>query len=422
MTPRFDESQRGKTLLHPKLPQQRKIVPKNEGVDHGVSDETPKNHDRNKGSGNPIDDRTASTAASVLPKVSHSFVICADTQYGMITDNRNWDEEIEYSRKAIHFMNGMHPRPAFCCVCGDLTDMDRSFEVSKGARSRFTMEECDEVQLQQRKDFKVVWSELHEDIALVCLCGNHDVGNRPTKRSMELYRKEFGDDYLAFWSAPNVYNIVLNTTLFSASSGEETIEEMARDQFQWMEERLKEVRSAFSSPHHNLLKGEQPTSGQTITMSSKNDDTSNEQNNEAIIFVFGHHPWFLYDENEEPATMSGFCEWNNSRIPDSYFVIPKERRLPHLDLFRKYGVAASFSGHFHQNLVSETSFGMKMIVTGPLSAMLESTGKIEKKAQRHAEGLVLDEPDTLGVRLVEVLDDGSFRHEFISIVEGEKCK
>ena len=81
-----------------------------------------------------------------------------------------------------------------------------------------------------------------------------------------------------------------------------------------------------------------------------------------------------------------------------------------------------FSGHFHQNLVSETSFGMKMIVTGPLSAMLESTGKIEKKAQRHAEGLVLDEPDTLGVRLVEVLDDGSFRHEFISIVEGEKCK
>eukprot|EP00536_Pseudo-nitzschia_multiseries_P011739 jgi/Psemu1/260100/estExt_Genewise1Plus.C_4130075 len=317
-------------------------------------------------------------------QVTHRFVICADTQYGMMTDNDNWDTEIEYSRKAIRFMNRMHPRPAFCCVCGDLTDMDRSFEVNK-TNSKFTMDECDEIQLRQRRDFKRIWSGLHEDIALVCLCGNHDVGNRPTKRSMELYRKEFGDDYLAFWSAPNVYNIFVNTTLFSDPSGDEVTEEMARDQFRWVEERLKEARATKCQP-----------------------------NDEAIIFVFGHHPWFLYDENEEPENMTGFCEWNNTQIPDGYFVIPKERRIILLELFRRYGVSASFSGHFHQNLVSETSFGMKMIITAPLAAILESTGKKEKKKEQ-TENLILDEPDTQGVRVVEVLDDGSFRHEFISI-------
>lgn len=33
------------------------------------------------------------------------------------------------------------------------------------------------------------------------------------------------------------------------------------------------------------------------------------------------------------------------------------------------------SGHFHQNLVAQTSWGMPMIVTGPLSFVLSSTSK-----------------------------------------------
>mmetsp|Transcript_67 Transcript_67/g.173 ORF Transcript_67/g.173 Transcript_67/m.173 type:complete len:407 (+) Transcript_67:72-1292(+) len=404
MTPRFDQSQVSRTLVHPKLPQQ--TVSKGEGDDGGISNGNANSNDRK----NANDDGNEGRKTSVTPQVTHSFVICADTQYGMITDNENWRTEIEYSRKAIRFMNGMNPRPSFCCVCGDLTDMDRSFEVNK-VNSKFTMEKCDEIQLWQRQDFKRIWSELHEDIALVCLCGNHDVGNRPTKRSMELYRKEFGDDYLAFWSAPNVYNIFLNTTLFSDPSGDESTEEMARNQFQWMEERLKEARAVL--PHQNLIEEKQP--GQHHHQQSENIRVKHPSNDKAIIFVFGHHPWFLYDENEDADTMTGFCEWNNNRIPDSYFVIPKERRSILLELFCKYDVAASFSGHFHQNLVSETSFGMKMIITGPLSAMLESSGKKQMKTEE-TENLVLDEPDIQGLRLVEVLDDGSFRHEFISIV------
>ena len=47
---------------------------------------------------------------------------------------------------------------------------------------------------QQVRDFKRVWAGLDSDIALVCLCGNHDVGNRPTKESIEHWTSAFGDD------------------------------------------------------------------------------------------------------------------------------------------------------------------------------------------------------------------------------------
>ena len=102
-----------------------------------------------------------------------------------------------------------------------------------------------------------------------------------------------------------------------------------------------------------------------------------------------------------------------------------------MELFRKYNVAASFAGHFHQNLVSETSFGMKMIITGPLSAMLESSGKKEKikgeidvkttadlnsDSNNNNNNISINEPDTQGLRLVEVSEDGSFRHEFVAII------
>ena len=405
MIPKFDRSHIGRTLVHPKLSQQR----------------NPASGDDGRNSSNDDGQRTLATA----PSTKHRFVICADTQYGMITDNEEWETEKEYSRNAIQFMNGMNPRPIFCCVCGDLTDMDRSFEVNK-PNSKFTMDECDEIQLQQRRDFKTIWSKLHDDIALVCLCGNHDVGNRPTKRSMELYRKEFGDDYLAFWSSPNVYNIFLNTTLFSDPSGDETTEEMSRHQFRWLEERLKSVRSEQPLPSTQQQQIIQRRSNATTTTT-----TTTTTNGEATIFVFGHHPWFLYDEYEEADTMKGSCEWKSKIIPDSYFVIPKQTRALIMELFRKYNVAASFAGHFHQNLVSETSFGMKMIITGPLSAMLESSGKKEKikgeiddktiadlnsDSNNNNNNISINEPDTQGLRLVEVSEDGSFRHEFVAII------
>ena len=55
---------------------------------------------------------------------------------------------------------------------------------------------------------------LHKNMIIsVCVCGNHDVGNRPTKDTIENYKSTFGDDYFSFWYS-GVHFIVLNSQLY----------------------------------------------------------------------------------------------------------------------------------------------------------------------------------------------------------------
>ncbi|KAL7473812.1 hypothetical protein ACHAXS_014348 [Conticribra weissflogii] len=350
---------------------------------------------------------------------SHRFVVCADTQFGITARNQHWDAEAEYSMAAVDLINSMAPRPSFVCVCGDLVDMEYSFEKTKGAKSQFawyfderktgiaSRDVCDSIQDEQNEDFKkVCWrvechgiSRLCRKIIIHrhtfssthilitthsvllfgvsypfadmvrtpsrycvgskswrCLCGNHDVGNRPTPRSISRFRAAFGDEYLAFW-ANGTYNIVLNNVLFVDHS---RAKKMHATQLQWLEDRLR-----YAQDHEAKQ-----------------------------VYVFAHHPWFLYDEDEDPETLTGASpypdEWRtgvvaaeedvaDATFPDSYFSMPKRYRVQALELFRKYRVDACFSGHFHQNLISRTSWGCDMIVTAPLSVVFESTGKTQRK-------------------------------------------
>ena len=121
--------------------------------------------------------------------------------------------------------------------------------------------------------------------------------------------------------------------------------------------------------------------------------------------MFGHHPWFLYDENEDPSTLEGKSSFGGETIGDSYFSMALEPRSVALELFKEFGVTAAFCGHFHQNLVSETSFGMKHIITGSLSVVLNTTGITAPT-----------EPQTRGIRVVEVGESAAqLSHEFISL-------
>lgn len=214
------------------------------------------------------------------------------------------------------------------------------------------------------------------------------IGNRPTPQSIEKFTDAFGDEYLAFW-VNGTYNIALNNVLFINPDG---APEQFQAQLKWLEERL-----IYANAHHA-----------------------------AQIYVFAHHPWFLYNDDEEegdfdPKVGSAFPpEWDDGSgkfdgaiFPDSYFSMPLKYRTMALTLFEKYNVSASFSGHFHQNLVSKSSFGMDMIVTGPLSMVFESTGKPTQSEQ-----------DSRGVRVVEVNVDeknrrGSFTHHFESLDEDQ---
>jgi hypothetical protein len=292
--------------------------------------------------------------------------------------------------------------------------------------------------IRSHSAIRLLCTRLHPDIALVCLCGNHDVGNRPTPRSIARFRSAFGDEYLAFWSNGS-YNIVLNNVLFVDRSGAERI---FNTQLRWLENRLQ-----YAKEHQA-----------------------------ANIFVFAHHPWFLYDEKEDPEELTGSSpypkEWlaseegestavdATSSFPDSYFSMPKKSRTQALELFRQYNVKACFSGHFHQNLVSKTRWGMDMIITAPLSVVFESTGKHRsnttkrfleeqqeclaykcgrrRKMTYESEEAMLDssssscecksciseilsddesleEVNCRGVRVIDVQSTGGFRHRFVPL-------
>ena len=139
---RYNNSQRNRALIHPLLPQ-----PSTENAREEADEKS------------EVRQHTS----------SHRFVVCADTQIGMTSKNKEWETELAYSRKAIQLINSLQPRPLFCCCCGDLVDMEYTFFEGQG----FTREECDRIQNQQNEAFKSVWSGLNQDIALVCLCGNH---------------------------------------------------------------------------------------------------------------------------------------------------------------------------------------------------------------------------------------------------------
>ncbi|KAL7558158.1 hypothetical protein ACA910_016213 [Epithemia clementina (nom. ined.)] len=353
--PRFSNAQKDRSFYHPLFPQ-------------------PNRHNSN----NDYDGSSSMITTTDPPHETYCFVVAADTQLGMTHGNTDWEKEKEYSRAAVEYMNQMNKRPLFCCVCGDLVDMTAEIYASRGVKDikdegkieekKWTREECDRIQDQQNADFQTIWSDLHPDIALVCVCGNHDVGNRPTPASIERFRSAFGDDYFSFW-VKDSYNIIVNTSLFSDSGN---APELFQEQWDWLEDRL---RYAAQQPARH-------------------------------IFVFGHHPWFLYHEDEDEADMKGFSP-NPSGGPDvkdSYFVIPRTVRRKVLALFAKYKVTAALAGHFHQNLVSKTSFGMHMIVTSSLSMVLQSTG-IPKE---------FHEPRTRGIRIFDVNGD-KFAHQFITI-------
>jgi hypothetical protein len=172
---RYEQAQRNRTLIHPRLPQPPMYNDKKEGTTTTTTSPS--------SSPPTSEEQTNATTTTTTTTTGHSFVVCADTQLGMYSGCEEWETELAYSRQAIHVINQIEPRPAFCCMCGDLVDMEHTFfagkekggQVAGGEKvsSVFTKEECDAIQDQQNEDFKQTWAALHNDIAMVCLCGNH---------------------------------------------------------------------------------------------------------------------------------------------------------------------------------------------------------------------------------------------------------
>jgi hypothetical protein len=372
---RFQFCQYNRTLHHPSLPQ-----PEEDTTRTGISRGT--NHDA-----------TAAADESTWSRPNgFRFLITADTQFGILMDGfdmeePDWKTEIEISRQTVHTINNMkgEERPLFVCVCGDLVDTESSFTFALAAWKVVHPEwERSAIFNQQLKDWKEVWSRVDDDIALVCCCGNHDVGNRPSAKSIQTWTSAFGDDYLAFW-ANGTYHITLNNCLFYDPSN---AQDLFDEQLEWLADRL-------SYAHKKQAQH---------------------------IFVHSHFPWFLtHEEETDEETMGssfapeGWGTPEGTQFADFYFRIPLERRRVAMELFKKYHVTACFSGHFHQNLEAKSSWGMDMIVTGPLSMPLQRLC-LHKDQDDGGGGRRSPHTHTamMGIRAVDVTKDG-FTHKFIPL-------
>ncbi len=90
---------------------------------------------------------------------------------------------------------------------------------------------------------------------------------------------------------------------------------------------------AIVGMNSNLVKYDDSREGEQFTWLQK----VLERNKDKVIVIFGHHPFFLEDVDEE----------------DGYFQIQKSKRKIYFNLFEKYGVDAVYAGHLHDNSEGE---------------------------------------------------------------------
>ncbi|KAH7949242.1 hypothetical protein HPB49_006630 [Dermacentor silvarum] len=177
----------------------------------------------------------------------------------------------------------------------------------------------DQLKPVQEADYKRVFSRMSSEVPLVCVCGNHDIGNQPTPASVGAYKNSFGDDYFAFWCG-GVMCIVLNSQFYEDPS---MVQELALEQDVWLDQQLAEAQ----------------------------------QTDAKYVVVFQHIPWFLrrFDEEKE------------------YFNIVLELRLRMLEKFHQAGVRAIFCGHYHRNAGGFYK-DMELVVTSAVGAQLGNDG------------------------------------------------
>lgn len=195
------------------------------------------------------------------------------------------EAEKALARRAVTAINAMVPRPVFAVVCGDLV---HSYPGVQG----FTLEQ----HMSEVAQYKEILDAVHPDIALVCTCGNHDIGDRPTAATIDNWRANFGDDYFSFWVG-GVKFVCLNTQLYKGVTEENA--DLAAAQDAWLDEEL------------SAAEGE----------------------NARRVVVFSHIPPFVDSPDEA----------------EGYFPLAKEVRHRLLQKMLAHGVTHWFCGHYHRN-------------------------------------------------------------------------
>jgi len=321
------------------------------------------------------DKQVTRKVATVVETITCGFVkqreiapVAEDTRLDL-TSEEAYDTEIDYARRTVKAINLMNPLPAFVVVCGDLVN---TFPPTNPAK-------CDDAaaadmkQAKEVQDFKSVFSELHEDVPLVCICGNHDIGNRPNAYTIGLWTTRFGDDYFAFW-VQRVKFLVLNSQLYKDSSG---APELASAQNDWLDRELNAAKS--EGAEH--------------------------------IIVLSHIPPFINDPHE----------------PDGYFPLSTRVRFSLLQRMAAHGVSHWFCGHYHRNaggvfhddVLHNEGERLEVVTTAAIGTNLTTDNKGDALGLSGIGQAVLSDWVS-GVRIVDVDPAHGVSHRFVALQELEE--
>jgi len=274
------------------------------------------------------------------------FAQLADTQLGCRTFDGSLKDELEVVDKGVSLLNALDP--AFVIVCGDMVNAYPT-QAKK--------------QDEQIAAFRKAMGKLRKKIPLVCVCGNHDIGNKPDPGTIARYNKKFGKDHFTFW-ARGVKCIVMNSSLYKDGS---MAKNHARRHNDWL---MRELKSpSTKSARHTV--------------------------------VFAHIPPFIFSPDEH----------------DGYFNWSQEVRRPVLRAMKKAGIRKMFCGHYHRN-AGGMDGQLEVVITSALGCRLRA---LEDPLSLPVE---FDEPilgtDVSGFRVVRVGDD-TIQHKWFVLDKMPGC-
>jgi len=292
------------------------------------------------------------------------FICIGDPQIGFHEQKK----EEDFSRKAVNFINLRKPK--FVVVCGDHT------HNLEGMWSKGNLELGRKKRIEELKAYKSIYSKLDEDIPLVCVCGNHDVGNNPNKVTTQLYKDEFGDDYLAFWCG-GVKFLAINSQIIQ---GLEETSELAVAHWKWFLDELE--KSKNDSKHKHLV-------------------------------AMCHIPPFCFEMKER----------------DTNFNWPMEKRQKWLDKLVDAGVEKFYCAHYHHQSRGKYK-GLEVVVASALGTHIkrkDPPGDIKDDPVKVADYMLggtsfhslATHEDTSGLLVVSVTQE-SLSEEWLTVASMNK--
>jgi 3',5'-cyclic AMP phosphodiesterase CpdA len=308
------------------------------------------------------------------------FVVMADVQLGLLNhkfpdSGSSWEEEKELALRCVRECNRL--RPKFVVVCGDLVD---AMPVTGQKQADGRCEGSGALHDKQVSDFKAIFSQLDESIPLVCVCGNHDVGNLPNRRTIEAWNRNFGKDYFGFWCG-GCRCICLNSQLFNA---------------------MEEGRWAEGGAHSHLSAEEREESqalarAQDRWLQAEVEALAQLQTPAAHVMAFGHIPPFIRRADE----------------PKGYYNLEPRVRRELLDKLKSARCSKFFCGHYHSNAGGwdgdegdADAARLEVVVTGaagtfiPLKVPLDDDAALSPAGQDFSK--MQCNPEVSGMRIVRV--------------------